>query len=129
MQTLLLYSKLQEGEQMSYQIEMVRGTTSTQQIRLMENSEPYILSNNEYIRFGVKEAGYTSRILIDKKFTSSDQDEDGVIEFKIMPNETASWPVKTYKYDIGLQSGEDYFIVIPESDFVLKQNITSYTEE
>ena len=114
---------------MSYQIEMVRGTTSTQQIRLMENSEPYMLSKNEFLRFGIKEAGYTSRILIDKKFTSSDQDEDGIIEFKIMPNETASWPVKTYKYDIGLQSGEDYFIVIPESDFVLKQNITSYMEE
>lgn len=114
---------------MSYQIEMVRGTTSTQQIRLIENSVPYILSENEFVRFGVKEAGYASRILINKIFKASDQDEEGVIEFKIMPAETISWPVKTYKYDIGLQSGEDYFIVIPESDFILKQNITSYMEE
>ena len=114
---------------MSYQIEMVRGTTAIQQIRLMENSQPYFLSENEYVCFGVKEAGYSSRLLIDKRFTSTDQDEDGVIEFKILPNETAKWPVKTYKYDIGLQSGEDYFIVIPESDLVLKQNITSYKEE
>ena len=46
-----------------------------------------------------------------------------------MPNETIDWPVKTYKYDIGLQSGDDYFVVIPESDLILKQNITNYTEE
>jgi hypothetical protein len=115
---------------MSYQIEMVRGTTSVQIIRLLEGSEPYILSNDEYLRFGVKEAGYNKRLLINKKFTSADQDpETGLVEFKIMPNETANWPVKTYKYDIGLQSGDDYFVVIPESDLVLKQNITNYTEE
>ena len=95
----------------------------------MENDAPYMLSKNEYVRFGVKEAGYTSRILIDKKFTSADQDKDGNIEIKIKPQETISWPVKTYKYDIGLQSGEDYFVIIPESDFILTQNITRYTEE
>ena len=115
---------------MSYQIEMVRGTTSIQEIRLVEGSEPYILSDNEYIRFGVKEAGYNKRLLITKKFTRADQDEEtGSIQFKILPNETIDWPVKTYKYDIGLQSGKDYFIVIPESNFVLKYNITSYVEE
>ena len=114
---------------MSYQIEMIRGTTSTQQIRLVENGEPYFLSSNELIRFGVKEAGYASRILIDKVFTAKDQDRDGAIEFKILPHETIKWPAKTYKYDIGLQSGEDYFIIIPESDFIVKQNITQYLEE
>lgn len=112
-----------------YQIELPRGTTSIQQIVLMEDSFPYMLSKNEYIRFGVKEAGYSSRVLIDKKFTQADQDENGVIEFKIKPNETINWPVKTYKYDIGLQSGEDYYIIIPESDFILTQNITKYVEE
>ena len=128
--SLLLYSKIQEGEQMSYQIEMVRGTTSVQLIRLIEGSSPYILSDDEYLRFGVKEAGYNKRLLINKKFTAKDQDKNtGFIEFSIMPNETASWPVKTYKYDIGLQSGQDYFIIIPESDLILRQNITSYTEE
>lgn len=114
---------------MSYQIEMIRGTTSTQLIRLLEDDQPYILSDNEFIRFGVKEAGYNSRILINKKFTRADQDDTGSIEFKIMPDETIKWPIKTYKYDIGLQSGEDYFIVIPESDFIIKQNITQYMEE
>ena len=115
---------------MSYEIEMVRGTTSTQQIVLMENNQPYLLSDGEYVRFGVKEAGYNTRFLINKKFTKKDQDKaTGAIEFKIMPNETIKWPVKTYKYDIGLQSGSDYFIIIPESDFVLQQNITIYEEE
>lgn len=114
---------------MSYQIEIIRGTTSIQQIRIMEDSKPYILSENEYLRFGVKEAGYNKRLLIDKKFTNKNQDKNtGIIEFKILPKETQEWPVKTYKYDIGLQSGEDYFIIIPESDFILKQNITEYME-
>ena len=127
---LLLYSKLQEGDIMSYQIEIVRGTTAVQQIRIVENNQPYILSNDEYLRFGVKEAGYNTRFLINKKFTSKDQDKHtGVIEFKILPKETEKWPIKIYKYDIGLQSGEDYFIIIPESDFIVRQNITQYTEE
>ena len=114
---------------MSYSIEMIRGTTSIQQIVLMEDGHPYILSSDEFIHFGIKEAGYQSRILVDKIFTHKDQNKTtGEIEFKILPEETKKWPVKTYKYDIGLQSGEDYFIVIPESDFVVKQNITGYVE-
>jgi hypothetical protein len=97
---------------------------------LVEGTEPYFLSDDEYLRFGVKEAGYNKRFLINKTFTSKDQDpETGFIEFKIMPKETIDWPIKTYKYDIGLQSGEDYFVVIPESDLILKQNITTYMEE
>ena len=115
---------------MSYEIEMIRGTTSVQQIRLMEEDQPYFLSEDEYLRFGVKEAGYNTRFLINKKFTSKDQDKyTGIVEFKIFPDETIKWPIKTYKYDIGLQSGEDYFIVIPESDFIIHQNITQYEEE
>lgn len=115
---------------MSYQIEIVRGTTAVQQIRIVESDQPYILSDDEYLRFGVKEAGYNTRFLINKKFTSKDQDKyTGIIEFKILPKETEKWPIKTYKYDIGLQSGEDYFIIIPESDFIVRQNITQYTEE
>lgn len=115
---------------MAYEIIITRGTTSTQKIILLENDQPYILKNTEYIKFGVKENGYAKRLLIDKQFTAADQDaETGEIEFKILPKDTASWPVKTYKYDIGLQSGEDYFIIIPESNFILQQNITQYTEE
>ena len=114
---------------MSYSIEMIRGTSQPYQIQLMENSQPYILSNDEFVVFGVKEAGYSSKMLLNKKFTAKDQDnKTGIIEFKITPNDTINWPVKTYKYDIGLQAGEDYFIIIPESDLVLKQNITQYKE-
>lgn len=115
---------------MSYSIEMIRGTTSIQQIVLVEDGTPYILSPDEFIHFGVKEAGYSSRLLIDKTFTQRDQDpKTGEIQFKILPKETSNWPVKTYKYDIGLQSGSDYFIIMPESDFIVKQNITSHLGE
>lgn len=114
---------------MAYELEMIRGTTSVQEIRLMEGEQPYLLSKDESIHFGVKEAGYNSRLLINKIFTKNDQDLNGTICFKILPNETIKWPVKTYKYDIGLRSGEDYFIIIPQSDFIVKQNITKYEEE
>lgn len=112
---------------MSYAIEMVRGTTSPQQIRIMQDGVPYFLSDDELIRFGVKEAGHCTRFLINKVFKREHQDpETGMIDFKIEPQETIGWPIKTYKYDIGLQSGNDYFIIIPESDFKVKQNITAY---
>lgn len=111
---------------MAYEIIMTRGTTSLQQIRMMLDGEPYFLDEGEFIRFGVKESHDSTRMLIDKKFTAKDQDSDGFIDFAIEPNETLKWPCKTYKYDIGLQSEQDYYIVIPESDFIVRPNITSY---
>lgn len=111
---------------MAYEINMIRGTTLNQQIKLQIDGEPYLLSEGEFIRFGVKESHNNTRLLIDKKFYNKDQSEDGIIDFSIDPLETINWPCKTYKYDIGLQSDKDYFIIIPQSDFVVKQNITSY---
>lgn len=111
---------------MAYEIIMTRGTTSLQQIRMMLDEEPYFLDEGEFIHFGVKESHDSTRMLIDKKFTAKDQDSDGFIDFAIDPEETQKWPCKTYKYDIGLQSERDYYIVIPESDFIVRPNITSY---
>lgn len=111
---------------MAYEIALIRGTTSSQQIRLILDGQPYFLDEKEYIHFGVKEDYHSTRLLIDKIFTKEEQDEEGYINFTIMPSDTQNWPCKTYKYDIGLQSGEEYYIVIPESNFVVKPNITSY---
>lgn len=111
---------------MAYEIVMVRGTTYLQQIRLVLDGEVYFLDDKEFIHFGVKEDHNSTRLLISKKFTREDQDEDGFINFAIAPLETQKWPCKTYKYDIGFQTDRDYYIIIPESSFIVKPNITSY---
>lgn len=111
---------------MAYEIIMTRGTTSLQQIVILMDGEPYKLQDYEYIRFGVKESHIATRMLINKIFTRKDQDSDGAILFSIEPQETIKWPCKTYKYDIGLQSQKDYYTIIPESDFIVQPNITSY---
>ena len=111
---------------MAYEIIMTRGTTAPQQIKILMDGNPYLLSENEFVRFGVKESHNSTRLLIDKKFTTKDQERDGSFTFAIEPLETQNWPCKTYKYDIGLQTEKEYYIIIPESDLIIKPNITSY---
>jgi hypothetical protein len=42
---------------------------------------------------------------------------NGLFILTINPQDTLKMPCKKYKYDLGLQSGDDYFMIIPESDF------------
>lgn len=106
-------------------IKMIRGTTFEQVIHLTYNGEDYNLQADEVLRFGVKETGQQTRYLIEKEWTQKDV-KDGVFILTITPQDTIKMPYKKYKYDLGLQSGEDYFMIIPESDFQLCENITKW---
>jgi hypothetical protein len=54
---------------------------------------------------------------------------DGVFVLKIDPQDTIKFPCKKYKYDIGLQRDKDYFMIIPESNFILCENITKWEDK
>ena len=105
---------------------MYKGTTLVQNIDIISEGAPYLLQADEQLHFGVKESADASKLLIAKTWNSSDQSSDGAVELKILPKETLKLPSKIYKYDIGLQRGEDYFIIVPESDFVVKNSITQW---
>ena len=110
---------------MSTDIKMIRGTTFQQAIHITFEGENYILREDETLRFGVKDSGLQKKYLIEKEWVAQDV-VDGTFILKIEPKDTLSLAFKKYKYDLGLQRGEDYFMIIPESDFVLCENITQW---
>ena len=109
-------------------IKMIRGTTFKQPIHLTQNEMNYSLKPGEILRFGVKENEHQTRYIIIKEWKSKDV-IDGIFILTINPQDTLKMPCKKYKYDLGLQSGEDYFMIIPESDFQLCENITKWEEQ
>lgn len=108
-------------------IKMIRGTTFKQAIHIKYEGKDYVMKKNEIFRFGVKESGFSKKYLLIKEWTYKDI-QNGVIILEINPTDTLKLPFKKYKYDLGLQSDEDYFMIIPESDFILCENITQWEE-
>ena len=109
-------------------IKMIRGTTLVQPIHLTYNGEDYVLGPNEILRFGVKESGQQTRYLIKKEWAAQEV-QNGTFVLTITPTDTLKLPYKKYKYDLGLQRDEDYFMIIPESEFQLCENITKWETE
>lgn len=106
---------------------IVRGTTNSFSVAITdENGDNYELESGEVLRFGVKAKPEDPQYIISKEMTEANA--DGEYEFTIEVSDTSDLPFKTYSYDIGLQSGEDYYNVIPTSDFVVAKNITEWEE-
>ena len=103
---------------------IVRGTTKTMTVRVTnEDGSIYILQNNEILRFGVKKQPGDSAYLFSKEM-SSDSYSDGVYQFIINPADTENLDFGCYYYDVGLQSGSEYYNVIECSEFRVGYNIT-----
>lgn len=107
-------------------IEMVRGTTQVFKIVIKnQDKTPYILQAGEVIRFGVKEDLSQNTFVLKKEITSEESEDDGYI-LTIKPEDTLSLRCKKYFYDVGLQSNDDYYPIIPCNQFCLIPNITSF---
>lgn len=106
---------------MSQPIEMVRGTTNTIRVTVSdEGGNPYRLKSGEKLIFGVKPNINHPECCIKKIVTGG----TGEFSFKLTPEDTESLTCRSMCYDVGLQSGTDYFSVIPCSPFVLTHNVT-----
>lgn len=112
---------------MSTNIKMIRGTTFEQDIHITYEDVDYNLQSNEILRFGVKESGQQRRYLIIKEWEQQDV-KKGIFTLRIDPSDTLKLPYKKYKYDLGIQRGNDYYMLIPESEFILCENITQWEE-
>ena len=103
-------------------LNMVRGCTMTLEIELTaEDGQPYVLLENDVVRFGVKHREGNGAYLILKE---TRQLQDGVGKIQIDPEDTMGLEPDVYAYDIGLQSGEHYFMAVGCSDFVIDPNVT-----
>lgn len=105
-------------------IEMVRGTTHAVAIQLADElGDVYTLSDGEVLRFGVKQTHNSTGYLIEKALTVDDL-RDGAYVMALKPSDTEDLACGRYCYDIGLESGEDFYNVVKCSDFILHHNIT-----
>lgn len=103
------------------QLSMIKGTTKAIHITITDNmGNPYEPSQGDVVRFGVKQH-YDAPYLIKKETAEIGQ---GTAEILLRPEDTADVPAGSYFYDIGLQSAQDYYSVIPCSAFVLLPSIT-----
>ncbi len=109
---------------MKQPISIIRGTTNSFSISIKnEDGTDYVLSDGETVRFGVKQNVDSSEYKILKEITQSNSDVDE-IQFTIEPSDTENLRIGNYHYDVGLQSGSQYFNIIEFSDFIVCSNIT-----
>ena len=109
---------------MGIPIKIVRGTTKVLRITIKQaNGSPYIMTQGEILRLGVTDnnngGGHS---IITKEVGSEALDNDSYL-ITIKPGDTSNLNCETkYYYDIGLQSGEDYFPIIEFSPFNVLPN-------
>ena len=102
-------------------IEMVRGTTYAVVVSVHDddgNLRP--LEEGELLIFGVKTNVNNSECCIEKILTEG----TGEYVFHLSPEDTENLACGRMCYDVGLQSGEDYYTVVPCSPFVLTHRVT-----
>ena len=111
-------------------ISMIRGTSQNIDIVLTDTEgNPYLLTGNELLRFGVKKHPNNNAHLLIKEITKNDSVEEGTYTLNLVPSDTENMDLGILFYDVGLQSGEDYYNVIECSEFQLRPNITAYVRQ
>lgn len=111
---------------MKQPLSIIRGTTQTINIAVRDESgATYSLADGEVLRFGVKKRPEDpeNQCLIKKELTIENLDGAYYV-LTLLPTDTKELPFGTYHYDVGLQSGTNYYNVIECSDFNLCYNIT-----
>jgi hypothetical protein len=114
--------EVKEALPIAQKIEIVRGTTNTIQIDVLDAlGHPYTIANGETVVFGVKcKAEDEDLLLVKAAFV----EDDGVYHVKLYPEDTAGLECSRYVYDVGLQSGENFYNIIDANPFIIRHEIT-----
>lgn len=104
-------------------VQIVRGTTKLITVVLYdEDGNECELEEGEFLRFGVSQRSGMP-LLIQKEIDEADIN-DGEYIIALTPEDTQDLKVGRYYYDIGLQSGDDYFPIVEFSPFDILPNVT-----
>lgn len=105
-------------------IRMIRGRTERFVLAVANaDGSAYTLADGEVLRFGVKRMDTRPDCLLVKELTAENAVEGGYA-LTLTPEDTADLVPGHHVYDVGLQSGGDYFTVIEPCDFWLVANVT-----
>ena len=103
-------------------IEIIRGTTNNFRIRITDSTgAPYVPAVTDRAIFGIKKNRNDQKLIITKTTKVS---EDGTAFFTLCPEDTTDLCCDKYYYDVGLESGADYFNIIPPTPFYISYNVT-----
>lgn len=107
-------------------ISIVRGTTNSFSISITdkETGEAYELETGEVLRFGIKKSPTDAEYVLVIDITETNENDE--YAFTILPSDTINQPFGMYYYDVGLQSGNAYYNIIPASPFEIAFNVTKW---
>ena len=115
----------EKRESSAQTLSIVRGTTMSIIIAIDQvNGEEYTMANDDTLRFCVKRNASDSDYVINKEITNASS-KDGGYELVLSPEDTENLDVGRYYYDVGLQIGGEYFMIIETSIFNVTQNISA----
>lgn len=108
---------------MKIPISIVRGTTKNLRVSIEDtDGTPYVLTEGEILRLGVIADSRGGCPVFWKEVDYTAKDGDAYI-ITIIPGDTANLNCnKQYYYDIGLQTGENYYNIIELSPFTILPN-------
>lgn len=110
---------------MIQKISIVRGTTQSLEISVSDSDgQIFAPQDGDKLVFGVK-SNPNSTVYDILKTLTSDNFSDGKYLLELTPEDTAGLAIVPFWYDVGLQRGDDYYIIIEKSPFELAQNITT----
>lgn len=110
----------------SQPLEIIRGTTKVLNITVDDESgSAYILGSGETLRFAVKRKPEDTQPEVSKDIGTLEYDsENQCYVLTLNPADTESLKLGRHHFDVGLQSGADYFNVIPCSPFDVLPNVS-----
>ena len=104
-------------------IHIIRGDTTHLNINVLDaNGNPWTLASGDRLVFGVKD-NTNSTVYRVKKYI-----DEGTAPFEVVlrPTDTQSLRRGTYYYDVGIQTGEDYYHILPISPFTVNDSVTEW---
>jgi hypothetical protein len=116
-------------------ISVTRGRSASRWLTITdEDGNPYVLSDNETLEFGVKKRATHDQCILRKTLTVADMEEDGRYLLYFYPEDTKDLTCGKYFYDLALyvwssaDSGVEFWDIITKNDFILGEDITRYDE-
>ena len=87
-----------------------------------DESEQFVFTTGDILRFGIKKRYLDSNCLIVK--TAQISEPSNTVSFYLSPDDTIDLAIGDYYYDIGLERGTEYYDVIKYNPFTILPNIT-----
>ena len=107
---------------MAQTIEIVRGSTNTLRVSVLDATGlPYNLGSGEKVVFGVKKEKEDEDLLITRV---AEILYEGMYSIRLVPEDSMDLEPGLYYYDVGLESGTDFFPIIKPSPFLIEPNVT-----